>query len=570
MEDFEWIKKTKINPLIVGTLIFISPLDTDAVQWPHVSTKYHPYGSPEQYVVLQITNVTEKMVKYKVLVTTMESNAGEHSETGRVHAEDLIHNGYWRVLDNNVPKEYITPKPSHEDFNQSIRSKKFLPYIVFDGEKMDLDQLNESNDFEWIGNIDPREWDGLKFYHKSNPELIYTINDSGGETVDVVWSVGELSDKRWKRTVYPKSEVEINVTEGLWIIVDKPINEENDFEWIKNENPLDSIFNGYVFIDNDTNDPNMGEIQDIMFRYGYIWYGDSIPKRHTPFEKYGQRMEGISTDETVDREHQTDYEMGFYSDPNNYYKKEKYNAIKNGVYYKASDILRMSKENPVTKNEWGDLYESNDFEWIKNVKPDRNTPQKGFIYRYYDYADGFRGIYDDIDTDDIIITAVTGDNVYFDTVNRYWANHPHDPGSDSLYIDSFNNGVRRGDIQYLGISNINESSDDLGWIQDIEPGVELKPNTGYFFEPNLNMEEIVVLANKIMNSQYLKGFLLNLTNENSNNYNTVKRDGLKYFVTGNDVTKGPVEGWCTDTPLYEMKRMYTEEQIIDGRKELGI
>ena len=119
--------------------------------------------------------------------------------------------------------------------------------------------------------------------------------------------------------------------------------------------------------------------------------------------------------------------------------------------------------------------ESDDLKWIKDIKPDRNTPQKGFIYRYYGYADGFLGAYDDIGTDDIIITAVVGDKVYFDTVNRYWSNHPHDPGSDSLHIDTFNNNVGRGDIQYLGVSGINESEDELQWIKDIDPyGISLE------------------------------------------------------------------------------------------------
>jgi hypothetical protein len=170
-----------------------------------------------------------------------------------------------------------------------------------------------------------------------------------------------------------------------------------------------------------------------------------------------------------------------------------------GNEWKHTHYTREEVENYLNKGRWFIVNENmteseDDLQWIKDIKPDRTRPQKGFIYRYYGYADGLRGVYDDIGTDDIIITAVTDDKVYFDTVNRYWANHPRDPGSDSLHIDTFKNSVGRGDIQYLGISDINESEEDneLQWIMDIKTNndiaQEIYDGLEWYKEPNVSTD----------------------------------------------------------------------------------
>jgi hypothetical protein len=157
------------------------------------------------------------------------------------------------------------------------------------------------------------------------------------------------------------------------------------------------------------------------------------------------------------------------------------------TYFKLAKDGKVKIVNNIVK-------ESDDLQWIKDIEPDHNKPQKGFIYRYYGYTDGFSGVYDDIGTDDIIITAVTDDKVYFDTVNRYWANHRYDPGSDSLHISSFNNNVRRGDIKYLNISDINESEEDneLQWIMNIKTNndiaQEIYDGLEWYKEPNVSTD----------------------------------------------------------------------------------
>lgn len=151
-DNLNWIRDIEVNPLNSGTLIFISPIDTKAVNWVHRK------NSNKEYVVLKITNVTDDKVDYEVLVDTMDNVRIGYVPLN--NSKNLINTGYWRVLDNNIPKEYITPKRNW-NHNPKITSRHFLPYIIFDGEKMNTDQLNESdedNPFQWIKDIKPSNY----------------------------------------------------------------------------------------------------------------------------------------------------------------------------------------------------------------------------------------------------------------------------------------------------------------------------------------------------------------------------------------------------------------------------
>ena len=104
------------------------------------------------------------------------------------------------------------------------------------------------------------------------------------------------------------------------------------------------------------------------------------------------------------------------------------------------------------------------------------------------------------------------------------------------------------------------------WIEDIPTGVELKPNTLYYFEPPLNIDEIVTLANLITNAPIIKEWLLRFL-DRPRFVDGVEK--IKYFVTGDNVNER-TEGWCTETDIRMAKRIYPGTTAVDGRIEFGL
>lgn len=151
-DDLDWIRDVEVDPLNSGTLMFISPLNTNAVKW------LHKQNSTKEYIVLKITNVTDDKVDFEVLVDTMDS--GRIGSIPLDHANKLINTGYWRILSSTTPQEYITP--GNNSYNDKVKSEDFLPYIIFDGEKMKLNQLKESDDLDWIRTTDPKDTEPRK------------------------------------------------------------------------------------------------------------------------------------------------------------------------------------------------------------------------------------------------------------------------------------------------------------------------------------------------------------------------------------------------------------------------
>jgi hypothetical protein len=105
---------------------------------------------------------------------------------------------------------------------------------------------------------------------------------------------------------------------------------------------------------------------------------------------------------------------------------------------------------------------------------------------------------------------------------------------------------------------IKEEMDEFDWIKDIPTGIELKPNTMYYFEPIGSPKVLHNLANVITNAPYIKGLLEKRT------------ESLKYFVTGNDVND--LWGWCNRTdPFYAKEEFYNNEvDMVDVRKTFGV
>lgn len=107
----------------------------------------------------------------------------------------------------------------------------------------------------------------------------------------------------------------------------------------------------------------------------------------------------------------------------------------------------------------------------------------------------------------------------------------------------------------------------LQWIIDEPIGIELEPNTLYYFKPDLTIDEIKVFANRIINSGYIKNFLLTMVLDRV--YQKGPNRGLKYFVTG-DIVNDRVVGWCTGIPVEQSVHFYADLNPTDARKEFGL
>ncbi len=106
--------------------------------------------------------------------------------------------------------------------------------------------------------------------------------------------------------------------------------------------------------------------------------------------------------------------------------------------------------------------------------------------------------------------------------------------------------------------------DDLSWMDDISPAIELQPNTLYYFNPPYPISDLPTFANRITNSDYMKKWLLRI-------YSTDReyaKGGINYFATNEDLTI--TNGWCNVTSVEEAKSMYFDCEHIDARKEFNI
>ena len=120
---------------------------------------------------------------------------------------------------------------------------------------------------------------------------------------------------------------------------------------------------------------------------------------------------------------------------------------------------------------------------------------------------------------------------------------------------------------YDEMYDINESTENpLKWIEEVPTGVELEPNTLYYFEPSLKIGEIATLANLITNSPIIKEWLLSKLNSPMFADGV---EGIKYFVTRDKVNER-IQGWCTDTDIEWAKGIYPSKTVVDGRMEFGL
>jgi hypothetical protein len=120
------------------------------------------------------------------------------------------------------------------------------------------------------------------------------------------------------------------------------------------------------------------------------------------------------------------------------------------------------------------------------------------------------------------------------------------------------------DYSMLKNKTIKESEEDLDWIKEIPTGIELKPNTFYYFEPALTWgDEVGRFASSILNSEWIKNWLLNVPARYHDN------KGITYFVTSNTL-EGRISGWCTTDTHRDRIRGYQGKEAVDARKEFNL
>ncbi len=107
-------------------------------------------------------------------------------------------------------------------------------WLALTKEKMKNLNLNESDDFEWIQDIDPTPLNGIKFHVHGDTWTTYTVIDKGKDIVYVTWPPDRYGDGIG--VPYKREDVEEYLEDGSWIQVNN-INESDDFEWIRELKP---------------------------------------------------------------------------------------------------------------------------------------------------------------------------------------------------------------------------------------------------------------------------------------------------------------------------------------------
>jgi len=323
--------------------------------------------------------------------------------------------------------------------------------------------------------------------------------------------------------------------------------------WINDIKPALNQDQEWIVV-NDVNPSDIEEgikIQKYLFNLGYKWFSSELIKdtiysiHHFPSKSLRGDLTYYNNKENernlADRDIERNNNVYYWSqikpklnesdedDPLQWIKEPRENdldGLKLGYHPSHNDdpmvvidnggdevIIRTSKNGDHTydrrtvkafieRGAWDIITESDDpLQWIKDIKPTPKNPQKGLIYQFYNYPDSLHN--ENIKTDNIIITAVVDDRVYFDTVDRYWANHPSDPGSDIMDKKAFSRMVNRGEIKYIGPSRVNESN-ELQWIKDIK--LELPKNENWVIINDIDQESLEV-SEEIQNFLFEQGYI---------------------------------------------------------------
>lgn len=113
--EFDWINNHEVDPLMVGTRIFIGDDSTNR------NNKIREFIK-NRYLILEIIFNDGVDLDYHVHQVSLGKESSNNS-IGLTYAQNLLAEGYWRVLSPDIP-DYLL-----ED-DESIKLNDFTPYII--------------------------------------------------------------------------------------------------------------------------------------------------------------------------------------------------------------------------------------------------------------------------------------------------------------------------------------------------------------------------------------------------------------------------------------------------------
>jgi len=428
--------------------------------------------------------------------------------------------------------------------------------------------IREHNDFDWVNN--DNNLNGVKIKTPVGKTVI-TIIDDGGRTVLLTWGEGGRYS-----TEYDRKTVESFIARGTWTLTEST----DDFDWIRDHTVNPFMENDYVvvFIPKGTNLKYIEQLFDLVKSSGVETSNMSMTlQRVLHYAKTEEDTFIFTSRLTEHTQSRFDEKRMFYGHGRRLFEAYKWDNVSDEVVNKSKyDEYLIS--NIIKPN---NLTESDDFDWIRDTVPaidEYNPPKRGDVLIC---LPGYHADPDEqSELDDpeaagfgyangrIIVVGEVEPNLHYPEGKRIvvWP----DEEKSKLYWHDDNVceecGIYGLALTYYMGDKLNES-DDFDWIRDIEPGIELKPRTMYYFEPKLTVDEVERFANVISNSDYIKNWML--TKVISRMSGDRQGDNMSYFVTSDSIDE-LVAGWCLTSNPHSMSRStYRDYDFVDARNEFN-
>lgn len=552
--DFDWADEVQLNPfgLDLAVIFFNKKLTKEDAEYimdlvDDYGIKYESrYGaieslihySPGGYIKSVTDNKGVKVMRY-----------GDNIEL----FEELKWHGVLSSLNGKPYVEFmvtdILPKRNMSEGDLDwIKNQDVNPWLEYDAINFDIVPSEEDVARYIELALSTRKIENSEAWTKESRqddiEIIIDFVKEGGCYLAIGENSGTLSygGERY----YPKDIKKINYS----TLIGKPLNESDDFDWIRDTQPWVSFEEAQIGQRyNIEKDEILLDALKACDEYEYIYY-DSVTAEVERME-YNEYSSTYCDSENHDRV--ISLRLTFYNE----------DGINIGYFWVTEDMVTLY---PIYDN----INESSDdLDWIRNTHT--LMPLTDYIETYgiekIDIPNKLVGLrvmlspksefYDEgYETNPIDVEGtIIEEKAYYDklpiTVN--WDN-------------GLNNSYAPIDLDIV-FGNINESNENpFQWIEDVPAGIQLEPNTFYYFEPPLTMDEIPLFSDTIQNSNHIKKWLLSKV---MNNLTKTGAIGVKYFVTSDNLESN-VGGWCTETDIDYAKRMYYRQKPVDARKEFGL